>query len=290
MKKTILKISILSLALSPLFIACDKTSDDPELPTIGGYNSSDEVAAANLAGYWSFDGSTSESVSNLTGTATNTTFTTGKKGQALKGAEGGYVLYENAGTKLNNLGSFSTAFWLNTAQYTDGARAIFQIVDEDGFWPNLHVGLEPYAKDGVGVTDTLRFKMEFQNSTAPAWVNQFIETKIGQSTDKWVHIVTQYDGGTSTYSIYVNGAKIDIGDAANRYGSNPAEGGTGLGNLVFDKAQRIIFGAWKQQLPGNTPDGWMGNYTGMIDEFRVYNKALTDAEVKALFDLETAGR
>ena len=34
----------------------------------------------------------------------------------------------------------------------------------------------------------------------------------------------------------------------------------------------------------------MMNYDGGLDEFRMYNKALADADVKALYDLEKAGK
>jgi hypothetical protein len=34
------------------------------------------------------------------------------------------------------------------------------------------------------------------------------------------------------------------------------------------------------------PDGWMLNYTGLMDEFRIYNAALSDNEVVALYKLE----
>jgi hypothetical protein len=33
-------------------------------------------------------------------------------------------------------------------------------------------------------------------------------------------------------------------------------------------------------------DGWMLNYTGLMDEFRIYNAALSDNEVVALYKLE----
>ncbi len=48
---------------------------------------------------------------------------------------------------------------------------------------------------------------------------------------------------------------------------------------------RIRFGAWAQQVAGN-PEGWMTFYRGMVDEFRVYNKALTEAEILALYQAE----
>jgi hypothetical protein len=36
----------------------------------------------------------------------------------------------------------------------------------------------------------------------------------------------------------------------------------------------------------NAPEVWMLNYTGLMDEFRVYNIALTENEVVALYKLE----
>ena len=39
-------------------------------------------------------------------------------------------------------------------------------------------------------------------------------------------------------------------------------------------------------MPWGTPDGWMLNYTGLMDEFRIYDSALEDNEVSALYKLE----
>jgi hypothetical protein len=36
--------------------------------------------------------------------------------------------------------------------------------------------------------------------------------------------------------------------------------------------------------PWGAPDGWMLNYTGLMDEFRIYNAALSDNEVVALYN------
>ncbi|NBX65083.1 MAG: LamG domain-containing protein, partial [Bacteroidetes bacterium] len=55
-------------------------------------------------------------------------------------------------------------------------------------------------------------------------------------------------------------------------------------------ATKFVFGCYKQSLPGGTPDAWMKNYDGGLDEFRIYSKALADADVKALYDLEKAGK
>jgi hypothetical protein len=49
-----------------------------------------------------------------------------------------------------------------------------------------------------------------------------------------------------------------------------------------------FIGGFQQRLgaPWGAPDGWMLNYTGLMDEFRIYNAALSDNEVVALYKLE----
>jgi hypothetical protein len=64
-------------------------------------------------------------------------------------------------------------------------------------------------------------------------------------------------------------------------------GGVGYGGGKF-KCFKFIIGGFQQHLgaPWGAPDGWMLNYTGLMDEFRIYNTALSDNEVVALYKLE----
>ena len=48
---------------------------------------------------------------------------------------------------------------------------------------------------------------------------------------------------------------------------------------------KIYFGVWPQQIAG-TPEGYMAYFKGLVDEFRIYNKALTDNEVMDLYEAE----
>jgi hypothetical protein len=48
--------------------------------------------------------------------------------------------------------------------------------------------------------------------------------------------------------------------------------------------QNLLFSATLRS-PWGAPDGWMLNYTGLMDEFRIYN-TLSDNEVVALYKLE----
>jgi hypothetical protein len=56
-------------------------------------------------------------------------------------------------------------------------------------------------------------------------------------------------------------------------------------NFSFKNVSKFIIGGYQQNLgsPWSTPDAWMLNYTGLLDQFRVYGVALTEAEVGRLF-------
>ena len=79
--------------LGALFIASCNKNDDPDLPPIGGYNSSNDVAAANSVAHLTFDGTNNERIGKLTPiNSVGATFTTGIKGQGLS-LTNGYILY-----------------------------------------------------------------------------------------------------------------------------------------------------------------------------------------------------
>jgi len=97
-------------------------------------------------------------------------------------------------------------------------------------------------------------------------------------------VVYSYNKVTSTETLYANGIPVTT---SVRF-AGPEVNGTQppLGPITFGTdMSKILIGAWPQMLDGTGQD-WMKYYPGMLDELRIYNKALTDAEVKALYDAE----
>ena len=285
MKKMLLPLMAVFISAS-VYTACTKFkySDDfppGAPPPIGDYTSSDEVAAASLVAKWSFDGNLTEAKQNLNGTATNTSFTDGIKSQALQGSENGYVVYDNAGPALSSLKSFTVSFWIKIdTAFCCGATQVFQIENTADFWSNMTVYFETPGPD-----DSLRFRMQFHKEGV-AYNNTFLEQKMGQQSNilgKWTQVVATYDGATSTFRSYLNSGKA--GEIKPQAGPS----GPDLGELNFVNPGRLIFGTWKQKI-GATGDPWMQNFKGALDEFRIYNKALTDLEISALYQLEKQGR
>ena len=58
-----------------------------------------------------------------------------------------------------------------------------------------------------------------------------------------------------------------------------------LGELTLGAPSHIYVGVWPGYLAGGS-DSWMGFYPGMLDELRIYNKALSEDEIKALYNAE----
>jgi hypothetical protein len=265
--------------------------EDVTLPQIGGYNNADEVGASSLVAKWSFDENYNEAKQNLSGTNNGGSLVAGKKGKAYKGGTGAFVGFNNAGNALPALKSFTTAFWMNTEKHEGGAQSVFMLSKDSAFWGNFFFLIEG------GTSDSMFCKVHFEKNDAPAWKEQWVEfngtNRIPNAFGKWNHITFSYDAASSKFAMYVNGAKLTLAPGtSDRYGNDPAAGGAPLGNLNFINANKFVVGGFQNNLgaPWSTPETWMLNYTGMLDEFRVYSKALADADVKALYDLETAGR
>jgi hypothetical protein len=296
-KKSVSLLLMSGMLLSALtFTSCKKNNvDDPTLPQIGGYDTSDDVAAQNLITKFSFDNSVDDAKSTATGgTAVNTGFTSGVKGEAFQGAASGntgYVGYTNVGNALKDVQSFTVSFWVNTTNHEDGASSLFMLSNDSSWIGNMFVLQE---SGPVGV-DSIRFKFKFDKwDPNTTWKEQWIELggehRIAGISNKWSHIAFNYDATSSKFNVFVNGEKKALpDDITNRYNNDPSAGGSALGSLKFANANKFIVGGFQSQMVGN-PDAWMKSFSGNLDELRVYNKALSDADIKALYELETAGR
>lgn len=87
-------------------------------------------------------------------------------------------------------------------------------------------------------------------------------------TDKWVELAGTYDGGTGEMSLYVNGERIGRD--------------TRTGEMRLDGeslARPLTIGA---EINGSDVEDSTGEFDGYIDEVQVYDRALTEAEIKAL--------
>jgi hypothetical protein len=284
-----------SLALT--FSACKKDGNPNNLPdvspetyagTVDGFNSTDEIYPANLVAYWSFDGTNNEI---KTGTAPTTSagasfIPGGIKGQALS-LNTGFLYYASQfnALKTDALKSFTVSTWVQILNNGSKRTMLLQLARPGMFNGNLDFNLNT-NDNPASVTNYLRINPTFatvgggrqDNINAFGAVN--VSPAIGSNV--WVNLVLTYDASTGAFNIYGNGDKI--GNYPNR----------GTGNNLFKayEPSEFIIGANYNLIPGKTVNA-DANYvamTGNVDEIRIYNRALPQSILQALFKLGKAGK
>ncbi len=220
-------------------------------------------AALNISGlvaYWSMDENTGtivhqvnteSGVVNTTNQGTwngNTTlnYSTGVIGNALQ--FDGVDDYVNAGNdaSLNITSSFSATAWIKPTVGSDSG-----IISKDGISGNRGRYLLLMA-DG-----TLRSLIS-SNGTL---ITYFATTKIVNSS-VWQHVATVYDASAQTLKVYING----VDESGTLTGTIPAS------INVCTISNRI----------GSRSTSYLN---GSIDEVRIYNRALSQLEIKRLYNL-----
>lgn len=294
------RLSLLAFAAVLVLAGCTraKKGDDFESadpPPIGEWTNSDEIAASNLVAHWSFEGNGNE---KKTGTAPssqlNATYTQGKKGQAVS-FDYGYLAYP-AIAALNSLPSYTITAWINTRNNQgvaghEGAQTIFQMTRLNGAGPafewagNITFMMEnswypasnpSLVVKGLNVTNVNGGQSWQDTRNDPGMANPGVQKFEGGG--KWVHVALVWNGTDSLFQVYGNSVKI----------SNPPWEKRGVGQLVLFTPTTPVIGAFGTNVSGS-PDPWQQPFKGQIDELRVYNKALTPKELKALYIYERQG-
>lgn len=267
-----------------------KFNSDSYMPekSYGGFTNSNQIEPNHLVAYWSFNGNLNDSSGkespNLTGTNNGCTFTTGIKGQALEIGAGNYVVFNNPGTIIPNLKSFTITFWMNATQNTQYGYGIFSIASSQNFWGNLDIYM-----DNGSTANTSPFKVHMSNGNAKN-TDQFQAVTMSNPWNQWVQVAITYDSSSTTstnFNIYQNGVSIYstlLKDTTNNYGP-----------LKFVNANAFVIGTWQFETnpsltSATSAQPWAGSFGGALDEFRIYDKALSAGEVNSLFKLEKAGR
>lgn len=300
-----LSVLVMVFAMSSCQKSFDPGSYKPSkpLPSYGGYSSSKQIEPASLRDYFSFNGTLADSLNGLSGTASGTSsFGNGVSGKAYQGAVNSYVTFSDVAI-AKSLTSYTISFWMNSPK-TDGlARGVFSLNNPTDFWGGLDIYLDnPPASDPQG--DTLIFKVHMTNVSGVPFAGYFLASKVPKAINTWTHMVVTYDATTSIINIYQNGEAIGISGVAGTSGyvKGPAMPGsdpavtpvTPWGPLKLPSTKGVL-GTWQfQTSPSLTSSAdaqsWAESYVGLLDNFRIYDKALSSVQVSALYNLEKAGR
>jgi hypothetical protein len=284
---------LVSLALSLVLWSCKKDGNPNNLPgvspadyegKIDGYESSDEIFPANLRAHWTFDDTKVEKVSGIapTSTANDAIVAGGVRGKALS-LTAGYLYYATQFPqfKTDSLTSFSISLWTKILNNGSKRTMAFQLARPGMFNGNINFALNTNANPATN-TDILRIQPTFSTVGGGTQdnLNNNLSPKIGM--DKWTHLVLTYDGSSGVFNIWADAVKV--GGFPNR----------GVGTNLFKSYEpsEVIIGSNYNGIPGKgvNSDVSFAPMTGQLDEIRIYNRALPDAHIKALFNLGQANK
>ncbi|MEK6889814.1 MAG: LamG-like jellyroll fold domain-containing protein [Nanoarchaeota archaeon] len=211
---------------------------------------------SNLVAYWKFDEASysggSGQVKDYLGFSNGTpvsspTIVPGLKGNAVRftGAGGQKILISTTPTKFN-LGSFTLSAWVKTSDAGTGRRRIFSQQNSDYYGIALNGNnLECFSSLDFGVTQ--------YNSPSTAVLNN----------NQWHHVSCVRNTGINKFLLYIDG--VNVKNSSITGSSSYAMGAGGI--------------SISQYLGGNSEI-----FTGLIDELRVYNTALTSTQINQVYD------
>ena len=157
-------------------------------------------------------------------------------------------------SQVNGLSAVTVAVWVNS-NVTDTDHGFIHFIDPDGG----DDGGMRYDAAGASFSGTNVMKM----SVHPTGGNLQLESSSGVQTTEWQHVAMSWQSGESL-KLYINGM-LDTPTGA----TAPAVG------TVDTVTQLLVGKGGKDEL---ISDSW----EGLIDDVRIYNRALSDAEMAGL--------
>lgn len=276
------------LAAAALLASC-KDDNKNNGPEVKGTDPS-SIAKESLIAYFPFDGNATETIAKLEPTqkGEGVKYGAGRRGQALEGAEKGYLLYDT--DMASKMGSFSVALWLKEPQRNDAPVPSFLQFISNDFWGDVCF-VTDRRDDGFLAPKWFLRSYEGDAPCGDKWITT--DGKVEDEyvwggafpADTWSHYIFTYNGETSTFDVFVNGVSV-LPEAFDPNCVKFNEGGA-LGKLNL-ASRKLLINGWKQKCFEGAEDEWMGWVEGSMDELRIYSKALSADEAKELFAAEVS--
>lgn len=270
----------------------DKGGDEAVDPT-GGI----DVAKENLVVYLSFDDDAVQLGKDVTfeGRYSNAVLEKGVRGKAYKNtgastAEKAYMAFNlGADNPFKSLTSFTITCWMKCplpVSETPGTGGIFALNGGDDTMGSLCFFREGWAGDNL----TMKVYLQATDVTWPG--HDIALQNEAFLADTWYLFGYAYDENTSKMSVWANGVLVTdserfAGPKPDPTPEDPDPIQPNLGPLKLKgDMTKLYIGAWKKAVEAEAYDDWMGFYPGMLDELRVFNKALSEQEMLALYQAE----
>jgi hypothetical protein len=206
--------------------------------------------------YMPFDGDLVELLTIQTATKVGTSgfASAGKKGSAYQGGTGGYITLPSQGLTGNE---FSASFWYKV-NATPDRGGLLTMSAPGPTNNNRNFGFRLFRENAGGKQ---RIKLNVGTGTTDTWFDGGAAADIDPADGQWAHIAFTISG--SRAAVYINGQVVSQGnlDGVNWTGADLLSIGSG--------APR--FTEWNHL-----------SDLSLFDELRIFNKALTQAEIQAI--------
>src|SRR5215471_3518836 len=202
------------------------------------------------------------------------TYTGGVHGTAVKLSAGNALKYISANDFAATAQSYTLALWVKSPGVPhSNPQFVMSLVDKD-YWHNSGMFLL-FDHDGAGSTpDSASVSFVVKDN----WYVFHNKDRIPHIYDQaWHHLAFVYD--QTKLTTYVDGhALTGLSNDATGVMSGPL-------NLTPASVTNMVIGGWNKHVAIAGPtDSWIDSYPGLIDQFRLYNKALSAADILALYN------
>ncbi len=213
--------------------------------------------------YMPFEGNNKELVTNKDATVVGSPgFAAGKKGQAYAGATNSYLTFPTTGLKS---AAFSAVFWIKINATPD--RAGFLVMGppdaSSTTIQNNRTGGFRFFREGSASAQII--KLNAGDGTADSWFDGGATATVDPTVGTWHHMAFTISGTECV--VYINGEVV-------KQGSFKGINWTGC-DILSIMSGTPRFTEW-----GHASD------LSLMDELRLFNKALTQAEIKTILNAE----
>lgn len=276
-----LQFSLIAAAIVFMASSCQKM----KRPELGNYPKDANAPGGPLKFYAAFDGSSSDPLMNAVDSiranfaASNPLSSiTGISGKAVQGAttKDKAIKYPSA-NDFSKSTSITVAYWVKHSPQTDGEPEFHFSLPSSDYWHGSAMFLL-VEKAGPNNDNSTASQMACTFALKDHWVEFRGVNRLPNVLDgNWHHLAFVYDETTSVVTAYVDGVPKTYTGTANNIG---------LGPLNFTNVSNLVVAGWNKHVTGvsGPTDGWIHSFSGGMDQFRLYGKALTASEVLALYN------
>jgi hypothetical protein len=204
-------------------------------------------------GHWKLDGDAVESLSRAEGTVAGVVAIQGIEDLAMKfSTDADYIdLGPKAGEIVSTLESFTMSIWANPDMIGGAWQRLFDLGNSDEDY--VFVSLSRGAPLGTGP----RYGIRVAGGT-----EQAADSTLTLTGGEWNHVAATLDGSARTSTLYVNG---QVGARNTNVTFIPRDLGVTLTNYL-GKSHYTVDAV----------------YRGLLDDFRLFNRALSEGEILSL--------